>query len=85
MLLRADSNHETGDGNKLFANSDVSLSNKDSSVMDGASNFPLGDKSLKSSLHELGKGKSQDIIEFSFSLFKESESYHSSDKCITYK
>ena len=85
MLLRADSNHEAGDGYKLFANSDVSLSNEDSSVMNGASNLPLGNEGLKSSLHELGKGKSQDVIEFSFSLFKETKSYHSSDKCITYK
>ena len=36
-----------------FADSDVSLSDKDSSVMDGGTNLPLSNDSLEASLHEL--------------------------------
>lgn len=84
VLFRADSNKVRWNVDKLLSNSDVSLSDKNSSVMDGVSELSLGDKGLKSSLHDLGKGKTQDIIELSFVLLEYSKSNHSSDKGITY-
>lgn len=84
VLLRADSDQVTGNVDELLSNSDVSLSDQDSSVMDGVSKLSLGDEGLESSLHDLGKGKTQDVIELSFVLLQDSESDHSSDKSITY-
>lgn len=84
MLLGAHSYQETWDVHELLANSDVSLSDENSSVMHGVSELSLGDKGLKSSLHDLGEGKTQDVIELSFILLEHSESNHSSDKSITY-
>ena len=83
MLFRAHSNHVTWDGNELFSNSDVSLSDENSGVMDRASNLSLGNESLKSSFHELGKGQTQYVIEFSLRFLEKTESNHSSDKGIT--
>jgi len=70
VLFRANSNHIAGNGNKLFTDSDVSLSNENSGVVNSAGELSLGDKSLKSSLHELGKGKTQDVIELSLRLLE---------------
>ena len=44
----------------------MSLSDENSSVMNRVSELSLDDNGLKSSLHELGDGKSQDVIELSF-------------------
>jgi len=84
MLFTANSDQVAWDVNELFSNGDVSLSDENSSVMNWVGELSLGNEGLESSLHELGKGKSKDVIEFSFTFLEESESNHSSDKGITY-
>ena len=85
VLLRGDSDHEGRNVNHLFTNSDVSLSDKDSSVMDGVSKFLLGDEGLESSFHELVEGKSENVIELSLVLLEKTESDHSSKKSVTFE
>lgn len=84
VLFRADSNQETWNVHELFTNSNVSLSDENSSVMNGVSELSLGNESLKSSLHDLGEWETQYVIELSFVFLEHSKSNHSSDKSITY-
>lgn len=85
VLLRADSDQVAWDVDELFANSNVSLSDENSGMMDGVSELSLGNESLESSLHDLRRGKTQDVIELSFILLQHSESNHSSDKSIAFE
>jgi hypothetical protein len=84
MLLWGDSNQVTGDVDKLFADCDVSLSDQDSWVVHWVGKLSLEDQSLESSLHHLWKCETQDVIKFLLVFFEETESYHSSNKGITY-
>lgn len=54
VLLRAHSDQEAGNVDELLADSDVSLSDEDSSVVDRVGELSLGDEGLESSLHDLG-------------------------------
>ena len=83
MLLRGNSDDEGWDVNHLLSDGDVSLSDENTGVMDGGSELSLHDEGLKSSLHELGDGKSQDVIESTFGILEETNSHHSSDECLT--
>lgn len=84
VLLRANSDHVTRDSNKLLANSNMSLSDQNSCVMHGVSELSFSNESLESSFHELGKGETQNVIQFSLGLLQKTESDHPSDKGITY-
>jgi len=84
VLLRAHSNEVAGDVDELLSNSDVALSNEDAGVMDRVGKLSLGNDGLESSLHHLGEGKTEHVIELSLVLLEETESDHSSDKGITY-
>ena len=83
MLLRGDSDDEGWDVDHLLSDGDVSLSDENTGVMDGGGELSLHDEGLKSSLHELGDGKSQDVIESTFGILEETNSHHSSDKGLT--
>lgn len=83
VLLRGNSNHEGGDVDHLLADSDVSLSDEDTGVVDGLSELLLDDESLESSLHELGDGQTEDVIEFALGVLEETESHHASNKGLT--
>lgn len=84
MLLRADSNKIAGNVHELLSNGDVSLSDENTSVVNRVGELSLGNDSLKSSLHHLVEGETQDVIELSLILLQETESNHSSDEGITY-
>ena len=84
MLLRADSHEVARNVNELLADGDVSLSDEDAGVMDGVGELSLGNDGLKTSLHHLGKGETEHVIELSLIFLEETESNHSSDKGITY-
>jgi len=83
MLLRRSSHHEGWDVDHLLANSDVSLSDKHASVMDRLGELALNDESLKTTLHELGNGESQDVIKFAFGFLEETESDHTGDEGVS--
>ena len=61
----------------------MSLSDKHASVMDRLGKLALNDESLKTTLHELRDGKSQDIIEFAFGFLEETKSNHTGDEGLT--
>ena len=52
--------------------------------MDSVSKLSFGNESLKSSFHELGKSKTQYVIQFPLRFLQQAKSDHSSDKGITY-
>jgi hypothetical protein len=85
MLFRGDSDHERWNVNHLLTNSDVSLSDQNSGMMDGVSEFLLSDEGLESSFHELVEGKTENIIKLSFVLLEETKSDHSSKEGITFE
>ena len=84
VLLRADSHQVAGDVDELLSNRDVSLSDEHAGVMHRVGELSLGNDGLEASLHHLGEGKTQHVIELSLILLEETESNHSSDKGITY-
>lgn len=84
VLLRADSHEVAGNVDELLADGDVSLSNENTSVMNGVGELSLGNDGLETSLHHLGKGETEHVIELSLIFLEETESNHSSDKGITY-
>ena len=83
MLLGGDSDHEGWNINDLLSNGDVSLSDKDSGVMDAGSELSLGDKGLESSFHELVNGKTENVIELSLVLLQQTELDNSSNESVT--
>lgn len=82
VLLRRHSDHEGRDVNHLLADSDVSLTDKNTGVMDRGGELAFGNEGLKTSLHELGQVESKDVIELSLRLLEESKSYHALQKCL---
>ena len=83
MLLGGDSDNEGWNVNHLLSDGNVSLTDENAGVMHGGSELALHDEGLKSSLHELGDSKSQDVIESTFGILEETNSHHSSDECLT--
>lgn len=84
MLFRAHTYQEAWNSDQLFSNSNVLLSDHDSSMMDWVSELSLEDDSLESSLHQLWECHTQDVIELLFILLEETETHHTTDQCITY-
>ena len=68
----------------MLTNSDVLLSDEDTSVVDRVGELTLHHEGLQTTFHELGDGKTQDVIELAFSFFEETEADHTADKGITY-
>ena len=86
VLLGCEFDHERWDIDHLLANSDVSLSDHDSSVMDTLGELvSLGNDGLESSEHELINGKTKDVIEGLLVFLHETELDDSSDEGITFE
>jgi len=83
VLLGGDTDHEGWLVNHLLSNCNVSLADKNAGVVDGGSELSLGNEGLKSSLHELSKGQTKDIIELSFRLLQQAKSNHTAEERIT--
>jgi len=84
-LLGGASDEERGDVDHLLADLDVSLSDEDSGLVDGSGEVSLDDEGLESALHELVDGQTQDVIELSLVLVKETKSDHALDEGITFE
>jgi len=86
LLFSVSSDHERWDVDQILADSDMSLFNQDSSVMDRSGVHVVSeDDSLKSSFHELGDGETQDIIELVFTFVEETQSETSSQEGSTFE
>jgi len=84
-LLGGASHEERGDVDHLLADSDVSLSNEDSGLVDGSGEVSLDDEGLESALHELVDSQTQDVIKLSLVLVEEAKSDHALDEGITFE
>jgi len=82
--LGGDADHEGGDVDSLLANSDVTLLDEDTGVMDGVGDSALLDEGLESSLEELRGGQTEDVIELALVVLEEAETDHSADEGLTY-
>lgn len=85
MLLGLESNHERGNVDNLLADSNVSLRNENSGVVDGLGQTQLEHLGLQSSLQEVLGRQSQHVIELHSVLGKNTESNQSSDQSVTLK
>jgi len=83
-LFTGASNEERGDVDHLFADSDVSLSDEDASLMYGSSEVSLDNEGLESTFHELVDGQTEHVIELALVLVEETKSDHALDEGITY-
>ena len=84
VLLGRNTDHEGGDVDHLLADGNVLLADKHTCVMHGVGDLSLHDEGLEATLHELSDGKTEDVIEFSLRLLKETKTDHTADKCLTY-
>lgn len=85
VFLRIQSNHEWRDVDHLFPNSDVSLSDQYSSMMDRLCESMLEDLRLEPSFHEVFDLQSKDVIELHLGFLEDSESDQSSQDCISFE
>lgn len=83
MLLRVQSNDERWHVDNLLSNSDVSLSDKDTSVVDRLGQTKLENLCLQSSLKEVLDSESENVIELHASLVENSDADQSSNQGIT--
>lgn len=83
VLLGVQSNHERWNVDDLLTNSDVSLGDQDSSVVDRSSQTQLEDLGLQSSLQEVLWSQSQDVIQLHLVLWQDTDSNQSSDQSVT--
>lgn len=54
-------------------------------MVDRVGELTLHHEGLQTTFHELGDGKTQDVIELAFSFFEETEADHTADKGITFE
>jgi len=80
VLLGVGSDQEGRNVHDLLADADVSLSDKDASVVDGLGKVKLENLGLKSALHENLCGQLKDVIQGVLVLGKEAVSLQAADK-----
>lgn len=83
MLLGVQSNHERRNVDNLLADSDVSLGDQDSGVVDGSGQAQLEDLGLQSSLQEVLDSQGQHVIQLQLVLGQDTNSHQSSDQSVT--
>ena len=82
-LLGVESDNERRNVDHLLADSDVPLSDQDSSVVDRLGQSALEDLGLQSSLHEVFGLQGQDVIESHTGVVQDTNSHQSSDQGVT--
>jgi len=85
VFLGVESDDERRDVDNLLADSDMSLSDENSGVVDGFGETRLEDLGLKSSLHEVLDLQGEYVIEFHPGLIEYTDSDESSDQSVTFK
>ena len=80
MLLRVDANNERGDSDHLLTNSDVSLADEDTSVVDGLGHTALEDLSLETALKKVAISQGEDKIELVLLLRKDTDALETTEK-----
>lgn len=83
VLLRVESDDERGDVDDLLADSDVSLSDEDSGVVDRLGESELEDLGLQPSLQEVLGLEGQDVVESHSRVVEHTDSHQSSDQRVS--
>lgn len=83
VLFRFQSDHEGWNVDNLLTNSNVSLSDQDSGVVDRLGQTQLVDLSLQSSFQEIFNLQSQDVIQLLLVFRQDTDSHQSSDQGVT--
>ena len=83
MLLRVDSNEKRGRVAELLTNSNVSLTDENTSVVDCLGETALEDLSLKTSLEHLLASHGKGVIELSLSVVEETHSDQLTEESLT--
>lgn len=78
MLLAVSTHQERGDIDELLSNSDVSLSNQDTSVMDGLCQTAFEDDGLQTSFQKVVRLEIEAVVDLIFGLIEHSESVKAS-------
>ena len=79
MLFRINVDHEGRRVDDLLSNTNVSLLNELTGVVNGLANTELEDLSLQSAVHELGGGKFENVIELHVFFRNETETSHTTN------
>ena len=79
MLLRINMNHEGRRVDHLLTNTDVSLLNELTSMVNGLGKTELEDLGLQSAIHQLGSGKFENVVEFHVFLRDKTETSHTTN------
>ena len=85
MLLAVQSHNETGHVDNLFANTDVSLLDQDSSVVDRLGETKLVDTGLKTSFQEVFDAEGQYVIELHTRFVEDTHSYETTDEGVAFE
>jgi len=83
VLLGLDADEERGDVDNLLADADVALTDEDTGVMDGLGETVLEDLGLETTLHDLGGGQTEDIIQLALGVGEETETLHAAKHGLT--
>jgi hypothetical protein len=82
VLLGRNTDHEGGNVNQLLSNSNVSLTDKNASMVNAVGDLSLHDESLESAFQELANGKTKNVIELSLIVLEETKTDHAADKSL---
>jgi hypothetical protein len=85
VFLAVESDNVRWNIDDLFSDSDVSLSDQDSSVVNGFGETEFEDLGLESSFHEIFDFKSEDVIKFHVLFIEDTNSHQSSEKGVTFE
>merc|ERR1739847_95580 len=83
VFLAVESDNVGWNIDDLLSHSDVSLSDEDSSVVDGLGETELEHLGLKSSLHEVLDFQTENVVELHVLLIENTDSHQSSKKSVT--
>jgi hypothetical protein len=85
VLLAVESDNVRWNVDDLLSDSDVSLSDQDSGVVNGLGETEFKNLGLESSFHEIFHFKSEDVVEFHVLFIENTNSHQSSEKSVTFE
>ena len=85
VLLGVETDDEGRDVNDLLANTDMSLTNENTGVVDGLGETEFVDTSLKTTLQEILNLQCQHVIELHARLIEDTNTDETTNKCISFE
>jgi hypothetical protein len=85
VLLRVKTDNERGDVDNLLANTDVTLTDQDTGVVDGLGKTELVDTSLQTALQEILNLQGQHVIELHTGLVEDTNTHETANEGVTFE